>query len=70
MTRQWAEPSWSSRTNPAHQAQSGLGQDLDLTHFPPLFSFCLRHEPPRTPHGAALPLLFPGRSRASPAPVR
>jgi hypothetical protein len=30
MTRQWAEPSWSSRTNPAHQAQPGSGQPSPL----------------------------------------
>jgi hypothetical protein len=29
MIKQWTEPSWSSRTNPAHQAQPGSGQDLD-----------------------------------------
>jgi hypothetical protein len=33
-------------------------------------SLPLRHESPGTPHGAALPLLFPGCSRASPALVR
>jgi hypothetical protein len=73
MIKQWTEPSWSSRTNPAHQAQPGSGQDLDPTHLPLslfLFSFSLRHELPWTPHGAALPLHFPGCSRASPALVR
>jgi hypothetical protein len=71
MTKQWAEPSWSSWTNLAHQARSGSGQDLNPTHHPLSLIPHLMH---RAPPGllcdvAAAALLWPIADQ-TPAPAR